>query len=455
MSRLRTAAGLALAASTILGCGGAPRSPSAGARVVLITLDTTRADRLGAYGSTEGLTPNLDGLAARGAVFEQAIAQASVTPVSHASILTGLDPYSHGLRVLHGTSHNRLAPAHTTLAEVLRDNGYATAAFISAFPAGSHFGLDQGFDLFDEDFGESNAISPAGVVNTGGNQRRANATTDRALAWANTASEPFFLWVHYFDPHDPQVLPPDEFLAGRRQPEGDEASQLRTMYDHEVAFLDQEIGRLLDSLGPGVGAEPLVAVVADHGEGLGDHSWWTHGVLYQEQIRVPLILAGPGVPSGKRIPTRVRTTDLAPTLLDLLSVSPPDGARFDGLSLRPLLDGSAPSEHRSAYADSLSTITYRFTPTLTDRKDDILFATFEGRWKYIHHYRHPEQSELYDLEEDPLEADNLLEARPGIAERLRRSLVSKPVLPASTEPRQPSAADEEAERRLRALGYVD
>jgi arylsulfatase A-like enzyme len=444
---------LLLSGSGLVACSRAPVPPAAGANLLLVTLDTTRADRLGAYGSAAGLTPNLDALADRGVVFEQAIAQAAVTPVSHASILTGLDPYSHGLRVLHGTAHNRLGEAHVTLAEALAEAGYDTAAFVSAFPAGSYFGLDQGFSHFDEDFAADNPVTPNGLVSTGLNQRRADHTTDRALAWLETASAPYFLWVHYFDPHDPRVLPPDDFLAARREPAGGEREQLRQMYDHEVAFLDRELGRLLD----GIAAEPaptVVAVVADHGEGLGDHDWWTHGVLYQEQIQVPLILVGPGLPAANRVSARVRTTDLVPSLLELLGVEQAGAVPLDGVSVMPLLDGAA-QPRRVAYADSLTTITYRFTPSLTDRKDDMLFSMLEGRWKYIHHQRRPAESELYDLERDPGESRNLLVDEPAVAEAMRRSLELRPLLPGAAPARDANAEDEEARRRLRALGYVD
>ena len=208
-------------------------------------------------------------------------------------------------RTLHGHEHNRLADDRTTLAEILAAGGYATGAFISAFPAGSYFGLDQGFGVFDEDFGhESSAggsaspVTEQGVVNTGLHQRRADATTDRAIAWLESMGEsgggPTFAWVHYFDPHNPAVLPPDDRLAGLPPLEDGEAEHLRALYDREVAYMDSELGRLLAAAQAAVG-ELLVAVVADHGEGLGDHDWWTHGVLYQEQIRVPMLLAGPGV----------------------------------------------------------------------------------------------------------------------------------------------------------------
>ena len=443
----------ALALPILVAACAAPDAPPPS--ILLVTLDTTRADRLGAYGSSAGLTPNLDRLAARGTVFEAAIAQAAVTPVSHASILTGLEPYSHGLRVLHGHEHNRLAPERTTLAEILRGEGYATAAVVSAFPAGSYFGLAQGFAVFDEDFAVASGdeapgspVSDRGAVNTGLHQRRADLTTDRALAWLEGTAGPWFLWVHYFDPHDPLVLPPEDLLAGLPDPATDERGYLRAVYDREVRFMDGEIGRLLAA----VGEETIVAVVADHGEGLGDHGWWTHGILYQEQIRIPLV-----VPAGRRVGELVRTIDLMPTLLGLAGIAAAAPAELDGADLAPLLAAEAGrgTAGRVAYADSLSTITYRFSPTISDRKDDVHLALVAGGWKYIHHLNRPEESELYELATDPGELHNRLGEEAELAERMRRELERRPLLPATAPTSEPDAADAEAAERLRALGYIN
>lgn len=453
-------AGPCLLSVLLLACGGrdaATRPPS----IVLVTLDTTRADRLGAYGNEAGLTPTLDHLAASGTVFEAAIAAAAVTPVSHASILTGLLPYTHGLRVLHGHQFNRLGPEQVTLAERLVRRGYATGAFVSAFPAGSYFGLDQGFEVFDEDFGATVAtlpnapspVAPNGAVNTGPHQRRADETTDRALAWLESAAAPCFLWVHYFDPHDPVLLPPESDLTELPGREAGEQAYLRALYDREVAFMDTEIGRLLATVERR--GDTIVAVVADHGEGLGDHGWWTHGILYQEQIHVPMLLAGPGVPAGLRVAGPVRTVDLAPTLLALTGTEVGAGLPLDGRDLRPLFASGTDVESVAAYADSLSMITYRFSPQLSDRKDDILFAMVDGSWKYIHHLRRPQESELYNLESDPAELHNRLAGEPQLVERMRRALARLPLLPTPDPTSTPDEADAEARRRLRALGYVD
>ena len=433
--------------------------PTQGPNILLITLDTTRADRLGCYGSSAGLTPNLDALALKGAVFERAIAQASVTPVSHASILTGLNPYSHGLRVMHGTSSNRLADAQVTLAEVLEEAGYQTAAFVSAFPVTERFGLHQGFDIFDDDFGEADrdkAVRSNGVVNTGRVQRRAADTTDLALAWLGGCGQPFFFWAHYFDPHDPILLPPKKFRQSIHMPpeaKTDQRVRLRTIHEAEVRYMDLHIGRLLDELErTGLADEMVIVVVADHGEGLGDHDWWTHGILYQEQVRVPLIIRAPGKAGGRRIQHLARTIDIMPTVLDLAGVDPEAGPAMDGLSLVPQLEGQAVDRRRVAYSDSVNMLTYGFAEGITDRKDEVLFAVLDWPWKLIYHYKRPSDSELYNLADDPGELHNLLPTQQDQARRLFSELRSRKFLPDDRlEQGQMSPEDIE---RLKSLGYV-
>lgn len=432
-------------------------APTNRLNVLLITLDTTRADRLGCYGYEKTTSANLDRLAAEGTLFTQAIAQAAVTPVSHASIMTGLNPYSHGLRVLHGLTESRLADSQVTLAEVLKNAGYSTAAFVSAFPVSERFGLNQGFDIFDADFLTAPAdqlVSRNGIVNTGPNQRRADDTSDRALAWLAAARSPFFLWLHYFDPHDPRVRPPPEVLERYGDVEGDERDLLRFLYDVEIEYLDLHIGRVLDRLKEtGQAARTIVAVVSDHGEGLGDHNWWTHGILYQEQVRVPLIVRAPSVPAGRRVDYVVRTIDLMPTLLDLIGFAPEACPPMEGQSLVPLLEGDSPDPNLVAYCDSVNMLTYSFTRQIKDVKDEMLFAEVSGPWKYIHHVRQPEASELYDLANDPAEQVNLLEKQLAVAARLKADLLARKCIPAGQLGRQAHMSPEDIER-LRSLGYV-
>jgi arylsulfatase A-like enzyme len=406
------------------GAGSAPRY-----NVVLITLDTTRADHLGCYGYDKPVSPRIDRFAATGALFTNAYCTASVTPVSHASILTGQYPYTHGLRVLHGLMENRLPDGAVTLAEVLKDAGYETAAFISAFPAGARFGLDQGFNTFDEAFLDEpvdRIVGPDGTVNTGKNQRRAGETTDLALDWLTGVQGTFFLWLHYFDPHDARVIPPPEYLEQFPAPSGSVLDGLRQLYDIEIQYMDQHIGRVLDDLvAKGRLEDTIVVVVSDHGQGLGDHGWWTHGILYEEQIKAPLIVRAPGVSAGRRVDHLVRTIDIAPTILDLVGLDPERLGPPDGASLVPMLKGNAPDPEYVAYADSVNMLTYRSASGITNDKNDMLFAISDGRWKYIHHLIREDESELYDLDRDPRELSNLYAERPDDVERLLEDLAAR------------------------------
>ncbi len=422
--------------------------------LVLVTLDTTRADRLSAYEYGRVTSPRLDELAAEGARFDLALSQAAVTPVAHASILTGQLPYTHGLRVMHGVSENTLPPGAVTLPELLREDGWTTGAFVSAFPVTAEFGFDQGFETFDASFlprKTDRLVTRQGVVNTGNVQRGAAETVDLALEWLATVESPFFVWLHFFDPHDPLLLPPDEFLAQYEPLPTDERDRLRALYDVEIEYMDRELGRFWDALrARGSWDRTVVCVTADHGEGLGDHDWWTHGVLYQEQIRVPLVLRGPGVPAGLVVDDLVRTMDLAPTLLDLAGQAAGERPRMDGVSLVPLLRGE-PLELEYAYAESVNRLTYGFSPTIQDKKDEVLFTLCDGRWKYTHHLTDRPSSELYDLATDPAEQANLHAQRPDVVERLLAELKRRPFLP--SRQLMDGGADPENVELLRALGY--
>jgi arylsulfatase A-like enzyme len=270
-----------------------------------------------------------------------------------------------------------------------------------------------------------------------------------------------FLWVHYFDPHDVLLLPPVEFIDPKKL-EGVQRTKLRAIYDEEIRFMDRELGRLLDAVRTRDGAEnSIVVVVADHGEGLGDHEWWTHGILYQEQIRVPLIITAPGAPAGRRVEHTVRTVDIAPTLLDLAgfaaTASGTDDDALDGRSLVALFDENARDPEFTAYSDSFSPMTYQ-TPTLdpmivvTDARDEILVSLVRAPYKYIHHHRVPSESELYRLDTDPGESLNLARREPEVAERMRAELAQRDWQPAIDAPSTPMTREEI--ERLRALGYL-
>lgn len=299
---------LALALAAVPAAAAPPPRPD----VVLVTLDTTRADHLGAWGHPHARTPMLDALAARGTRFERCDTAAPITLPSHATILTGLLPPRHRVRD-NGTF--TLDGGFETLAELFAAAGWDTAAVVSAVVLARRHGLAQGFATYDDDLG-AGAAAATEVA-----ERRADATTDRALARLAERRGPLFLWVHYFDPHE-EYRPPTRFA--------DAATGPHRLYDGEIAFMDAELGRLLAALP----AETVVAVVGDHGEMLGDEGETSHGLLLGAGARrVPLLLAGPGVPAGAVAPCLVRTADVAPTLLRLAGLPVPDG--LDGEPLLP------------------------------------------------------------------------------------------------------------------------
>ncbi len=293
MRRPALLAGLGLAAALAVAARVAPpETPRP--NVVLITLDTTRADHLGAYGWKHARTPNLDGLSRRGARFERCDTAAPITLPSHATILTGLFPPRHGVRD-NGTF--ALPAAVETVTSRLRAAGYDTAAVVSAIVLARRYGLDQGFRLYDDDLGTGYAEA------TETSERPAEATTRAALAAVSKLRPPFFLWVHYFDPHE-EYRPPARLAEKMSGP--------NRLYDGEIAYVDEQIGALL----AGLPVSTDIAVVGDHGEMLGERGELTHGLmLYAAARRVPLILAGPDVPAGRAVPCLVRTADVAPTLL--------------------------------------------------------------------------------------------------------------------------------------------
>lgn len=426
--------------------------------VILVTLDTTRADYLGCYGASfPGISPRIDELATEGVLFTQAISQAAVTPVSHASIMTGLWPYHHGLRVMHGDYQYSLGEEQVTLAEILQERGYDTGAFVSALPVTAHFGFQQGFDRFDASFTNDQHVeeaSSSGMVNTGADQRHAGDTTDLALTWIDQREAPFFLWLHYFDVHDEQVLPPEEVMRGVSFSTEDRERR-REVYRLELTYMDQQLGRVFDKLKElGLWDDAVVVVTADHGEGLGDHDWWTHGILYQEQVRVPMILKGPGLPMGKRIAPTVRSIDIVPTIAQLLNFNVGELPVQDGVSLVPLMDGTTMDLQLNAYTDSVNTLVYNFAPDIVDTKDDLLFGLVLGnRWKYIRHLKSPKKSELYDLQEDPHELDNLFLKRTDISEQAKQALKAIDFLP--VKQLRESGTPQDILDRLRAMGYTD
>ena len=442
--------------------------------VLLITLDTTRADHLSCYGHGVRTTPTLDALAEDGILFERALSSSGLTPMAHASILTGLPSHQHGLRVFHGTEAGyRLDGAAITLAEVLRENGWRTAARVSAYPASEIFGLDQGFESFEAGIDFANldlsdkpkAGSFLLAERQNEVQRRADATIDDALSWLAQLDEdePWFLWVHLFDAHDYTVVPPEEHMQRfgisydvEIQPR--DPSWHQRLYDPEIAYMDTQIARLFDSLRTsGAWDSTLVAVTADHGEGLEDgwnrHQWAKHRLLYDWCLHVPLILRLPSddrpQTRGARIDAPVRTLDITPTVLDSLGL---EGPRMFGESLLATLSPAASSAPpRVVFAEALN-LYDSHTPAsgLPEHCEDNLFCVIEGRWKLIWHAEEPANHELFDLEADPRELDNRAQAEPEVVARLHALLEDAGAFQVRPQPAVDGRPDAAA---LEALGY--
>jgi len=395
--------------------------------VLLITIDTLRADALGSMGGGAA-TPNLDRLAALGVSYQSAHSHAVVTLPSHASILTGLYPFQHGIRDNAGF---RLPQATPSLATMLRERGFGTGAFIGAFALDSRFGLDRGFDLYDERYGKSDTSSGFRMA-----ERRADAVVAAATAWIRQQKRPWFAWVHVFDPHAPYD-PPAPFsrqYADRR-------------YLGEVAFTDAALGPLLDAARDPSGRPTLVVATGDHGEALGDHGEATHGLFaYESTLRVPLIMAQVDrdtvawnvthPPSGPALRSQAaaRHVDLLPTVLDALGFPVP--ASVPGRTLLPWR--ATEKEGRVSYFEAMSAMLNRGWAPLTG-------VLVDGR-KYIE----LPLPELYDLPQDPGETNNLATRE---AERRRVLAARLQAFGASVRVDRP-AEDPEARARLQALGYV-
>jgi arylsulfatase A-like enzyme/Tfp pilus assembly protein PilF len=393
--------------------------------ILLITLDTTRADHLGPYGNEEAETPALSALADEGIVFEQAVAVAPVTAPTHASLLTGLYPRRHGLR--NNLTHH-LDDDVPTLSERLSTAGYRTAAFVSAIVLERRYGLDRGFEVYDDDL-RSGAASRQTRMLT---ERPGQATADLALAWLDALGpdEPYFLWVHFYDPHLPFSPPSPWAEKFRDRP-----------YDGEIAYMDSQVGRLLQH--PRVaGDDVVVAAIGDHGESLGEHGEEAHGLLvYESTIHVPWILKLPGGPAGMRVATPISQVDLVPTLMDMVAADPGDGFEAtEGRSLLPLLSGRNPTPERLLFAESeVPFFTYGWARLQAVRQGDAKFIDAPV-------------VEFYDLSRDPDELSNLASDRREDAQRLATEIDAWAEHDDDTGGAVP--VDAETAEMLRAIGYV-
>ncbi len=391
--------------------------------VVVITIDTLRPDHLHCYGYTKIETPTLDRIAQSGVMFENAVAQTPLTPPSHASIFTGLNPPSHKVR---NTGGFILSPSTPTLASHLRERGWDTAAFVSSMVLKKRTRLDQGFAVYDDELprpGKSGEFLEDAV-------RRAGDTVDRAVQWLDSRSDkPFFLWVHLYDPHVPYNLLPPFSEQYHDRP-----------YDGEIAYADRELGRLMDSLKRKSPPErTLVAVLSDHGESLGEHGEYTHGVfIYDATLRIAFLLSGAGVPSGVRVKMQARTIDLLPTILDLMRGPSPPGVQ--GASLVPLFTGK----------DADTGVSYEET---LYPKISLGWAELRGirtnRWKYIQ----APKPELYDLVRDPGETNNVMAVHPEEARKLQ-GLLAAAGGPAGSGKVETTMMDQRTLAQLKSLGYM-
>ncbi len=415
-----------------------------GCNVLLITIDTLRVDRVGAFGGRPGLTPRMDQLASAGLRLTRTYSAAPLTLPSHASILTAVSPPVHGLRA---NGLFRLGPNLPTLATVLKAHGYRTGAFVGAFVLDARFGLNRGFDVYDDRYGEKPSDDPAE-----GAERRAEDVVRPAAAWINQQSNSqsaisnqqslWFAWVHLYDPHEPYRAP--EPYASQHEP-----------YDAEVAYTDAMVGRLLDDLrAAGQLERTLVMVAADHGESLGEHGERTHGVfVYDATMRVPWIISqGSGLRvqgsgPGAAFDGLVRLIDLSPTVLDLVGVAAP--AAFEGRSVVPAVNSASTvllnpdTTDKTAYLEAMdANLTRNWAPLTAVATRDYKLIDLPN-------------AELYDLKADPNETTNLFSRdaeRARTLESLLRGMTTSFQARGSSGEKTTLSAD--ARQRLQALGYV-
>ena len=412
-------------------CSRAPEPSQARARnLVLITIDTLRADHVGAYGYARARTPALDAIANGGARFDRAYTAAPITLPSHATLLTGRYPPGHGAR----DNGLKISPAVATLATALHAKGFATAAFVAAFPLDHQFGLNRGFDVYGDHLSR-------GADGRLANERPAADVVNDAIAWLTskaqvsglnsqrTSPEPsalspvrFFLWVHLFEPHAPYGDPSSSRSAIDR-------------YDDEIATADREIGRLIAALGPSM-VNTLVVAAGDHGEAFGEHGEYAHSIfVYDTTLHVPLLMRGPGIPAGTRVTEPVTLADVAPTVMRALGATLGD---VDGIDLSPAF-ARTPLPQRELYAESFAPLVeFGWAPLRTVRS---------GAWKLIA----APTPELFNIDADPAEQTNTMAAQSSVAQRLagRVDRYSTDSLNANG-----SSVNEDAAQRLRALGYT-
>ena len=420
-----------LTASLLPWAAPAFAAPVGGPNVVLITIDTLRADHIGCYGYGQIRTPNIDALAADGARFERAYTAVPVTLPSHTVMFTGTYPMLSGM---HDFAANKLNPTQPTLASVLKEHGYATAAVIGSAVLDSRFGLNRGFDFYYDHF-DFNRLQESNLEEM---ERPGNLVADVALDWlSKNYSRKFFLWMHLYDPHYPYRPPPPYASEYKDRP-----------YDGEIAFADAQVGRLIRFLkSKGRYANTLIVLSGDHGESLGEHGEKTHGFfIYNATLHVPFIIHLPGGPSPRValpriVPDLVSLADLMPTVLQTLKLNIPP--QVQGRNLLPMIRAKEPEEARSLYGET-------FLPRL-----HFNWSELRGIETANYHFIDAPRPELYDLAHDPGETQNLYAEKKAVAEEMRARLAALI--------RQYSAGQELAEKtgldpalmeRLKSLGYA-
>jgi choline-sulfatase len=398
-----------LSVALLAACARAPEPPAAARSLLLITIDTLRADRVGASGYAAARTPSIDALATRGTRFTHAYATAPITLPSHASLMSGRYPPGHGAR------HNGMRVEGTVplLAETLARSGFATGGFVAAFPLDRRFGLERGFQTYSDRMPRIDGRTA--------NERKGAQVVDEAIAWlGQNRQKPFFLWVHLFEPHAPYGLPTDTRPVSER-------------YDDEVTEADRQAGRLIGALGADRD-RTFVVLTADHGEAFGEHDEFTHSLfVYDTTLHVPLIVAGPGI-GAHTVETPVSLVDVAPTAARRLGIA---GFDADGVDLSASFTG-AHLTTRALYAES-------FAPLL-DFGWSPLRSLREGDWKVIDAPR----PELYRLSNDPTESRDLAAAETARTASMRERV--QRYSPAALDAK--ASADPEAAARLQSLGYV-
>ena len=394
--------------------------------VILITIDTLRADRLGCYGYEEIKTPFIDALAGEGVLFQQAYVPVPVTFPSHVSILAGTYPPFHKVR---NNGNFTLNNETVTLAEIFSDHGYQTSAFIGAYVLDSFYGLDQGFHYYEDDFSEGKDNEEKLIQ-----EKRAEQVTNSAVKWLEkNYKSSFFIWLHYFDPHAPYI-PPSPFAEKYSQ----------NLYNGEIAYTDHCLGKLFHKLRElGIYDTSTIIVTSDHGESLGEHGELTHGVfIYDVTLRVPLIIKNKSFPASKRISTFVRTIDIAPSILEISGIT--YTGPMHGKSFLNLIHDRPEKEERVLYCESyLPYYNHGWSP---------LIGLRAGNWKFI---KAP-KPELYNLKHDPLEKHNVIQKQERIKNQMEEKLqkLLSSLLPPASEHEEKILPSQAHLEKLMSLGYI-